>query len=351
MKEIPRICFAHLPTYIEFLPRISAYLGGARIYIKRDDQTGLAFGGNKTRKLEYLVADAQANNAKTLITAGAIQSNHCRQTAAAAAKFGFECILVLTGQDLKSKMSQEPLVRGNQLSDPNILPPSGNLLLDYLFGAQIVWTTPDQRENALQDAYTKAEKQSKRPYLIPYGGSNPIGAMGYVTAMQELTQQLKSNTALAYPHWIVFPSSSGGTQAGLTLGARLFGYRGKVLGISVDEPQTVLKERVAQLANMSAKFVEEKRTFTVDEILVNDHYLGGGYGVMGKPEQEAIQLFGKYEGIILDPVYTGRAAAGLIDLVRTGFFSSDEVILFWHTGGSSAIFAHRYESELFSSGR
>lgn len=349
MNKINRLRFAHLPTAVEYLPRLSEQLGGMRIYIKRDDQTGLAFGGNKTRKLEYLIADAQSKSAQTLITAGAVQSNHCRQTAAAAAKFGFECILVLTAKDLKSKMSNEPQIVGGQISEHKKLSePNGNLLLDYLFGAQIVWTEPDQREKILQDVFSLAEQQGKHPYLIPYGGSNPIGALGYVTAMQELMDQLQSDERLEYPEWIVFPSSSGGTQAGLTLGASLFGYRGKVLGISIDEPQTILKERVARLANSTAEISGENIKFTPDDILVDDHYLGKGYGVMGKLEQEAIQLFGRYEGIILDPVYTGRAAGGLIDLIHNGFFSPNQVILFWHTGGAPAVFAQSYQSEILS---
>lgn len=349
MKEINRVQFAHLPTPIEFLPRLTEYLGGVRIYIKRDDQTGLAFGGNKTRKLEYLIADAQSKNAKTLITAGAVQSNHCRQTAAAAAKFGLECILVLTGKDLKSKMSNETLPGGEHTFDANSLSAlSGNLLLDNLFGARIVWTEPEQREIVLQDEFSRVEKSGMNPYLIPYGGSNPIGALGYMTAMQELMDQLQSYDRLEYPDWIVFPSSSGGTQTGLTLGAHLYGYRGKVLGISIDEPQNILTERVANLANLTAELVGENQTFCSDDILVNDHYLGEGYGVMGKLEKEAIKLFGRYEGIILDPVYTGRAAGGMIDLVQQGFFSPNQAILFWHTGGAPAMFAHRYQSELFT---
>ncbi len=349
MKDINRIHFAHLPTPVEFLPRLSRQLGGGRIYIKRDDQTGLALGGNKTRKMEFLIADAQSKNAQTLITAGAIQSNHCRQTAAAAAKFGFECILVLTGGNIKTKMSKESQNMGENLTDHKAIAiPDGNLLLDHLFGAHIIWAEPDQREKILQDTFIQAEQRSMHPYLIPYGGSNPIGAMGYLTAMKELMEQMQSVTAVEYPDWIVFPSSSGGTQAGLTLGASLFGYQGKILGISVDEPEAVLKDRVATLANMSADFAGESRTFTPSEILVNDHYLGKGYGVMGDLEREAIQLFARCEGIILDPVYTGRAAGGLIDLIRSGFFSPDQVVLFWHTGGTPALFAHRYQSELLS---
>jgi len=349
MKAMKRIQFAHLPTPIEFLPRLSEQLGGVRIYIKRDDQTGLAFGGNKTRKLEYLIADAHSMNAKTLITAGAIQSNHCRQTAAAAAKFGFECILVLTGKDVKTKMSKERQSIDEHTHNPQrINEPNGNLLLDYLFGAQIVWTEPEQREKVLQDVLSRAEQQGERPYLIPYGGSNPVGALGYMTAMQELMDQLQTNDSLEYPDWVVFPSSSGGTQAGLTLGSHLFNFRGKVLGISIDEPQIILKERVAQLASLSAELIGQHKKFSPDDILVDDNYLGKGYGVMGKLEREAIQMFGRYEGIILDPVYTGRAAGGLLDLIQRGFFSPNQVILFWHTGGGPALFAHRYQSEVLS---
>jgi D-cysteine desulfhydrase family pyridoxal phosphate-dependent enzyme len=349
MREINRIRFAHLPTPVEFLPRLSEYLGGVKIYIKRDDQTGLALGGNKTRKLEYLIADAQSKNAKMLITAGAAQSNHCRQTAAAAAKFGFECILVLTAEGIKTKMATEMHTTGEKPMDAKVhSTPNGNLLLDQLFGAQIVWAEPNQREVVLQDTFTRAEQQGKHPYLIPYGGSNPIGAMGYLTAMKELMEQIHSSAMPEYLNWIVFPSSSGGTQAGLTLGASLFGYQEKILGISVDEPEAVLKERVAKLATLSSKFAGTGYSFSPNEIFVDDHYLGKGYGVMGKQEQEAIQLFARYEGILLDPVYTGRAAAGLIDLVRNGFFSPEQVILFWHTGGTPALFAHRYQSDVLS---
>jgi D-cysteine desulfhydrase family pyridoxal phosphate-dependent enzyme len=323
MIPIPRIRFAQLPTPIEGLPRLSATLNGPRLYIKRDDQTGLAFGGNKTRKLEYLVAEAQANGAQTLVTAGAVQSNHCRQTAAAAAHFGYECILVLYGEK------------------PNAA--SGNLLLDQLFGAEIVWTERGSRDQVLQYAFQSAWNQGRRPYLIPYGGSNTTGAAGYVNALQELTVQTGANGVLNQPpDWIVFPSSSGGTQAGLVLGAQLFGYPTKILGISVDEPQDVLQARVADLANRTADFLGEKSSLNAKDILVNSDYLGGGYGVLGETEQEAVHLFARREGVLLDPVYTGRAAAGLIDLIRKGFFTREETILFWHTGGTPALFASQY---------
>jgi len=324
MNAIPRLNFAQLPTAIEPMPRLSAALKGPNLLVKRDDQTGLAFGGNKTRKLEFLLADAQANGAHTLITAGAMQSNHCRQTAAAAARHGFDCILVLysvTGPTAAEK-------------------PSANLFLDYLLGAEIVQTTRPQRDQTLNEVFETAEKAGRRPYLIPYGGSNPLGALGYVFAMQEfLSHQVPAD-------WIVFPSSSGGTHAGLALGAKLFGYKGKVLGISVDEPEKALKERVAQLAEKTADLLGEKISIHPDDILANADYLGAGYGMMGPGEQEAIRLFARYEALLLDPVYTGRAAQGLIDLIQKGTFTTDETVLFWHTGGTPALFADPYQARL-----
>jgi D-cysteine desulfhydrase family pyridoxal phosphate-dependent enzyme len=328
IKTLPRLKFAHLPTAVEPLPRLSAELGGPRLLVKRDDQTGLAFGGNKTRKLEFLLAEAQANGARMLITAGALQSNHCRQTAAAAARNGFACTLVLS---LPPGQAEPP---ADERGD------SGNLLLDRLLGAQIVWTTRDLRNQVLQETFQEAWDEGKRPYLIPYGGSNPTGAAAYAFAMEELgLQAVKSD-------WIVFASSSGGTQSGLVLGAQMFNYRGKVLGISVDEPADVLKEWVANLATETADLLGGDLAFKAEDILVNADYLGGGYGVMGEVEKEAINLFAQKEGLLLDPVYTGRAAAGLLDLIRRGFFKRDETVLFWHTGGSPALFADSYQGML-----
>ena len=316
----PRLHFAHLPTPVEALPRLSALLHGPNLMVKRDDQTGLAFGGNKTRKLEYLLAEAQEQNSRTLISAGAVQSNHCRQTVAAASRFGFDCILVLFG-------------------DPPD-PPDGNHLLHYLLGAEVIYTTHEKMEATLAKTYQEAASQGRQPYLIPYGGSNPTGALGYVQAMLELAEQD------VQPDWIVFPSSSGGTQAGMLVGARLSGFNGKILGISVDEPEEVLTARVAELATQTANFIGEDCTFTTEDVLVNDNYTGGGYAVMGDPEIEAIQLFAKNEALLLDPVYTGRAAAGLIDLIRQYYFDKDQIVLFWHTGGGPALFASKYQARL-----
>jgi D-cysteine desulfhydrase family pyridoxal phosphate-dependent enzyme len=319
--DIPRLRFAHLPTPIEELPRLTAALGGPRIFVKRDDQTGLAFGGNKTRKLEFLVAEAREQGAKMMISAGAIQSNHCRQTAAAAAKFGFECTLILTGE----------------LPDQ----PSANLLLDELFGAKIVNVIDRaDRDRVLKETSDKAASDGKKPYLVPYGGSSTTGALGYGFAMEEFMKQTVG------ADWIVFGTSSGGTHAGLVLGQRVFGYKGKVLGISIDESEEWLKTHISKLASDASERIGKRINFTPDDVLATDTYCKAGYGVLTKAEREAIRLFASQEGLLLDPVYTGRAAAGMIDLIRKGFFKKDETILFWHTGGQPALFAEKYSNQI-----
>jgi len=324
MKTLPRFRFAHLPTPVEKMPRLAAAIGGPVLSIKRDDQTGLAFGGNKTRKLEYLVAEAQANGARTLITTGAVQSNHCRQTAAAAARFGFECILVLAGDPA--------LDQGT----------TANLLLDQLLGAKIIWTSRESRDQSLEAAFQDAWNAGKRPYRVPYGGSSPVGAAAYAFALGELLEQgMHSDT-------IVFATSSGGTQAGLVLGKELFGYKGRILGISVDEPAQQLKNHVADLANQTADLLDVPIRIDLESVNVDDHYLGAGYGIPTPADIEAIRLFAQTEAILLDPVYTGRAAAGLLDLARKGAFKRGEQVLFWHTGGNTALFAGRFQEVLSS---
>jgi len=321
MKQTPRLHFAHLPTPIERLPRLSEVLGGPQILVKRDDQTGLAFGGNKTRKLEFLVAEALEQGARTLISGGALQSNHCRQTAAAAARFGLDCILVLNGE-----MPDHP---------------SANLLLDQLFGAEIV-TIADRnlRDQTLQNTFDNAVTDGRKPYLVPYGGSSATGALGYAFAMEELMKQS------VVPDWIIFATSSGGTHAGLVLGQRAFGYKSKVLGISIDEPEDWLKTHVSKLASDASAKMGERIEFKREDVLANDRYCQAGYGILTDAEREAVQLFARNEGLLLDPVYTGRAAAGMIDLIRKGFFKKDETILFWHTGGQPALFAEKYANQI-----
>ena len=321
MNAVSRVRFAYLPTPIEELPRLSQKLGGPLIFVKRDDQTGLAFGGNKTRKLEFLIAEAKQCGASLLISGGAIQSNHCRQTAAAAARFGFQCTLVLTGE-----MPQHP---------------SANILLDQLFGAKIINVLDRKdRDKVLQETFDHALAKGVKPYLVPYGGSSPTGALGYAFAVEEfLKQGIDAD-------WILFGTSSGGTHAGFVLGQRVFGLRGKILGISIDEPEQWLKTQISALASSASEKLGPRIEFGASDVLANDNYCRAGYGVLTEAEREAVLLFARYEGLLLDPVYTGRAAAGLIDLIRKGFFRKNETVLFWHTGGQAALFADKYSNLL-----
>jgi D-cysteine desulfhydrase len=317
----PRFALADLPTPVQRLERLSAYLGGPRILMKRDDMTGLAFGGNKTRKLEFLVADALARGADTLLTAGAAQSNHCRQTAAAAAKAGKRCDLVLGG------------------AAPSR--PEGNLLLDTLLGARIHWAGSDRRGETLEDVASSLKKEGLNPCVIPYGGSSPLGAAGYVMAMAELEGQLPAEEIRVDA--MVFASSSGGTHAGLIAGALAFGYTGRILGVCVEKEgqgEGTLSGSIMSLARGTARLLGVPDLVT-EEIRVSlDHrYAGEGYGVPGRREREAIRLLARLEGIFLDPVYTAKAMGGLIDMIARGEFTTKENVLFWHTGGTPALFA------------
>jgi L-cysteate sulfo-lyase len=313
-----RVNLAHLPTPIDKLVRLSESLGGPTIYMKRDDQTGLALGGNKTRKLEFLAADALGKGCDYLVTTGAPQSNHCRQTAAAAAAVGLGCRLVL---------------RGNPVPDRE-----GNILLDLLLGAELVWSGENAVDDTIQEVMSELRTAGHTPYLIPLGGSNELGATGYVVAMGELMEQLASQD-LAIDAMIV-ASSSGGTQAGLVLGAQIYGYEGQILGISIEHPSSHLSHLVSSLVTSTAQHLGFDPGSEQAEILVNDGYLGEGYGIVGHLEREAISMVAKYEGILLDPVYTGRAMGGLADLIKSDVFFKGQRILFWHTGGSPAVFAY-----------
>ena len=320
-QKLPRRSLAHLPTPLEPLRRLSAQLNGPELWIKRDDQTGLATGGNKARKLEFLIADALSQGADIVITGGAGQSNHARQTAAAAAKTGLACRLVLRG------------------SAPSEI--QGNLLLDHLLGAEIVWAG-DRPLADVMDAQAEAlQAEGRHPYVVPYGGSNPIGAGGYVAALEELETQSAAQ-GVRFDH-VVLASSSGGTQAGLVVGGHALGYTGRILGISVDLPADQLRPLVAGLATATAEYLGIGREFAPDEIHVADGYLGGGYGVISDLERDAIRTMARTEGILLDPVYTGRAFGGLLDLIRQGAFRPGERVLFWHTGGTGGLFGHARE--------
>ena len=318
LDSLPRTALGFLPTPLHPLPNLSARLGGPALWVKRDDQTGLATGGNKTRKLEYLLGEAQAAGADTLITIGAPQSNHARQTAAAAAKAGLKAALVLRGS--------APAER------------TGNILIDDLIGAEVFWAGARGDDDALNAVAAELRARGQKPYVIPLGGSNPIGAVGYVTAMLELVEQAKA--ADVYFDAIVFATSSGGTHSGLVLGDWLASSTDRIVGISVDHPASALVPRLIDLAAATADHIGLSVNFSAADFEVNDHYLGGGYAIMGEPEREAIQLCAQTEGLLVDPVYTGRAMAGLIDLIRQGEFKAGQKVLFWHTGGTPALFAY-----------
>jgi D-cysteine desulfhydrase family pyridoxal phosphate-dependent enzyme len=324
IRSLPRFDLRVLPTPIEEMPRLSKALGGPRILVKRDDQTGLAGGGNKTRKLEFSIGEALFRGADTIITLGGVQSNHCRQTAAAAVRAGLRCVLILKG------FSPEAW--------------NGNLLLDSLLGADIRFSGKKTREALAADVIKEEMDAGRKPFLIPVGASDEVGSPGYIFAAKEMAEQF---SRLGFePDRIILASSSYGTQAGLCVGARIFGIKSAITAINIDSSLTDLQAGVADLAEKTAMRIGHTMTFDPRDIIGYDDYLGGGYAVMGDPEIEAIQLAATCEGLLLDPVYTGRAMAGLIDLIRKREISKDETILFLHTGGSAALFA--YARQFFS---
>ena len=312
-----RVRFAQLPTPIEKLDRLTRHLGGPEIYVKRDDQTGLATGGNKARKLEFLLADALNRQCDHVVTLGGAQSNHVRQTAAGAARLGLGCSLVLRGEPPAQRL--------------------GNLLLDELLGAQLHFAKARPVDEVATEVMTELKRSGANPYLIPLGGSNGLGALGYAVAMEEALDQLAAQSLEI--DTMVFASSSAGTQAGLALGAAIYGYSGHVLGISIDSTAIELTARATEFALEAAKLARVDVTAGNLRVAVKDDYLGGGYAIVGDVERDAIRTVARTEGLLLDPVYTGRAMGGLIDLVHRGEFTSRQKILFWHTGGTAALSA------------
>ncbi|HLU04933.1 MAG TPA: D-cysteine desulfhydrase [Woeseiaceae bacterium] len=324
LSRHPRISLAHLPTPLEFLPRLTKHLGGPNIFVKRDDCTGLGTGGNKTRKLEFLVGDALQKGATTLITAGAVQSNHARQTAAAAAKCGLKCIIVL---EQRIDGASEPYLE------------SGNVLLDKLFGASLrnVAKGTDM-EAELEAVAEQLRKDGDVPYVIPGGGSNPVGALGYVNCAFELVMQA-NQLKLAIDH-VVHATGSAGTQAGLAAGLKAIHADVPLLGIGVGAPREEQEQRVFDLAAKTADFIGAPATVRRDDIVCNCDYVGPGYGVPTDAMNAAVLLLARLEGLLFDPVYTGKAMAGLVDLVAKGWFEGAENIVFIHTGGSAGLFAY-----------
>lgn len=326
-EAIPRISLGFFPTPLVELSRLGKALGGPRIFMKRDDNTGLALGGNKTRKLEYLLGDALARGADTIITAGAAQSNHCRQTAAAAASQQLECHLVLGGEE------------------PDVI--NGNLLLDKIFGCHIHWAGKNRKGEDIPHIVEQLKESGRIPYVVPYGGSNELGALAFAEALKELEAQIH-NTGESFTH-IVFSSSSGGTQAGLMLGKKILNASYQLVGVDNDKRETdkvPFDQHILSLANSTAKFIGVNCDFSEEDLILDSSYVGEGYGVIGDMENEAISLTAQTEGILLDPVYTGKAMGGLFDMVRSGRIKKSDRVLFWHTGGVPALFAYSDRLEI-----
>ena len=324
LARFPRQHFAHLPTPLEPMERLSKHLGGPRLWIKRDDCTGLSSGGNKTRKLEFLVGDALAQRADTLITQGATQSNHARQTAAAAARFGLECHILLEDRT----GFQTPEYTQN-----------GNVLLDKLHGASLSRRAKDTDMNAEMASLAEdLRAKGKKPYIIPGGGSNPVGALGYANCALELVAQANER-GLRIDH-IVHATGSAGTQAGFVAGMVAINANIPVLGISVRAPKARQEQSVFDLAQRTAEHMGTPGIVNREHIVANSDYVGPGYGLPTPGMAEAVKLVARMEGILLDPVYTGKGMDGLIDLVRKGNFAKDSTVVFLHTGGSAGLFAY-----------
>ena len=321
-NKFNRMQLGHFPTPIEHLNNISEYLKGPDIYIKRDDCTGLASGGNKTRKLEYLMPDALNNKATLVVTVGAVQSNHTRQTAAACAKLDLKCLIVL----------EQRLTNA-----PDAYMTSGNVFLEKLFGAEIVICPRDRDvKDYAEEIMNERKNNGETPYYIPVGGSNLIGELGYVECVREIVEYDKENI---FTH-IVLASGSGGTHSGTVVGKTYYKSNIKILGISVKDKKLDQEEKVFKLAQDCCNYIECDKPKRED-VEVFDGYVGGGYGVPTKGMNDAVNLLAKKEAILLDPVYSGKAFAGLIDLIQNGYFQNSEKILFIHTGGAAAL--HAYE--------
>jgi len=325
IDRFPRVALCHRPTPLEHLPRLSAHLRGPQIYIKRDDCTGLATGGNKSRKLEFLMADALAQGATTVITLGGPQSNHARQTAAAAAVLGLRCELVLP----KFSKWHGPLYETN-----------GNLLLDGLFGAAVhLVDTRDAANERVAQISARIRGEGGKAYVIPIGGSTPLGALGYVDAAAEYAGQVDAaNLAIDY---VIVTTGSCTTHAGLVVGFDHLNRREKIIGMSISLPGAEATATVRDKARATAELLGWPTASLDERVTVKDEYLGAGYGQPTESMLEAVALVARQEGILLDPVYTGKAMSGLIGLVRSGFFKPQERVVFWHTGGLPALFAYQ----------
>ena len=323
LSRFPRVRLGHLPTPLEPMAALSRALGGPNLFVKRDDCTGLATGGNKTRKLEFLMGQAREQGAEIIVTQGAVQTNHGRQTAAAAARLGMACEILLERRVREPEPGYEV---------------QGNVLLDRLFGARLSFHEPGDMNARALARTEELRSQGRKAYFIPGGGSNPVGALGYVDCALELLQQ--ANGMGLRIDYLVHATGSTGTQAGLLAGLEGANTGIPVLGISVRQPRQRQEEAVHALAQATAEVVGVKGGIDRARVVAYADYVGEGYGVPTPAMVEAVALTARCEGILLDPVYSGKGMAGLIDLVRKGFFRREDNVVFLHTGGATALFAY-----------
>jgi D-cysteine desulfhydrase family pyridoxal phosphate-dependent enzyme len=344
LAEFPRYRLAQLPTALEPLPRLSSLLG-INLWIKRDDLTGLAFGGNKTRKIEYVMADAIEQNCDVVITWGGVQSNWCRQVAAAARKCGLGVILVL----LKKPGS------------PNVL--DGNLLVDFLCDAEVDVIEMEQSDGkvdfsaaweTVESLAARERSAGRKPYVVSIGASllagsmtRPLGAVAYVNAALEIMEQ-SEQLSVSFQS-IVLATGSGSTQAGLITGASLLGWDARVIGISVSDNAATMQHDTELISQQTLREFGVSFNLPSDEFRIFDHYIDGGYGVLNRVTAEALRLLAQTEGLLLDPVYSGRAMVGLFDLLKKGIIRPGENVIFLHTGGTPALFPYRDELQAFLS--
>ena len=330
LAKFPKVRLGHLPTPLEPMDRLSEILGGPRLWVKRDDCTGLSSGGNKTRKLEFLMADAQSKGADTIITQGATQSNHARQTTAAAAKLGMECHILLEDR--------------TGSNDNNYIL-NGNVLLDRLHGASVSKRSGGTDMNLeMQDFADALIEKGKKPYIIPGGGSNPIGALGYVNCARELTEQA-SEIGLKIDA-LVHATGSAGTQAGLVTGLAAIQSSIHLLGIGVRAPKDKQEQMVFDLAQKTADYLDTGIEIERDKVRAICDYVGAGYGLPTDGMIKAVKLLAQSEGLLFDPVYSGKGLDGLIDQIKKGYFAGMDNVVFLHTGGSAALFGYPETFEL-----
>lgn len=321
LEQLNPLDLGAFPTPLMHLPRLTEALQGPDLWIKRDDLSGLGMGGNKIRKLRYLMTEALDQGADVVMTTGAQQSNHARQTAGVAAHLGLDCVLVLGGETPES--------------------PQGNYLLDRFLGADVRWAGERPLMTALRAEAEALRDAGHRPYVIPYGGSNALGACGFVEGALELSLQAEAQDVRFDA--IVVASSSGGTQSGLIVGARALDWETRIVGISISDKAPTLQDRLTTLTSETIERLGLTLTIDPETFIIVDDYLGGGYGVVGDLERKAIHRMARLESLLCDPVYTGRALGALVDLIHQGIFEEKNRILFWHTGGAPALFAYAEE--------